>query len=60
MVHVLRLQALMEPLKPIQGPFISPKMPQKGEQFEVRVKHLLTPNEVIKEPESYIENVFIL
>lgn len=31
------------------GPFIAPKLPQKGQQFEVRVKHLLTPNEVATE-----------
>lgn len=50
-MHVLRLQALMGPLEPILGPFIYPKMPQKGERFEVRAKHLLTPNEVAQEPE---------
>lgn len=43
------LQGLRGPEEPMLGPFIAPKLPQKGQQFEVRVKHLLTPKEVATE-----------
>lgn len=48
------LQGLRGPEEPMLGPFIAPKLPQKGQQFEVRVKHLLTPNEVATEHTDHI------
>ncbi|KAM8749037.1 RING finger protein 17 isoform 2-T3 [Acanthopagrus schlegelii] len=43
-------EGLRGPEEPMLGPFIAPKLPQKGQQFEVRVKHLLTPNELFLWP----------
>ena len=43
---MLVLQGLRGPEEPVLGPFINPDLPQEGEQFEVRVLHLRTPNEV--------------
>lgn len=40
------IQGLREPKEPLPGSFVLPNLPQKGECLEVRVKHLLTPNEV--------------
>ncbi len=45
-MQILCLQGLWDPEETMLGQFIYPSLPQKGEQFEVRVKHLLTPNEV--------------
>ncbi|XP_073330079.1 RING finger protein 17 isoform X2 [Pagrus major] len=39
-------EGLRGPEEPMLGPFIAPNLPQKGQQFQVRVKHLLTPNEL--------------
>ncbi|XP_051260855.1 RING finger protein 17 [Dicentrarchus labrax] len=38
------------PEEPMLGPFIYPNLPQEGEQFRVKVKHLLTPNELFLWP----------
>ncbi|KAI3356062.1 hypothetical protein L3Q82_017326 [Scortum barcoo] len=38
------------PEEPMLGPFIYPNLPQEGEQFHVRVKHLWTPNELFLWP----------
>nr|XP_046259663.1 RING finger protein 17 isoform X1 [Scatophagus argus] len=43
-------EGLREPEEPMLGPFKNPKLPQKGECFQVRVKHLLTPNELFLWP----------
>ncbi|XP_071337551.1 RING finger protein 17 [Trachinotus anak] len=43
-------EGLRGPEEPVLGPFIYPKLPQEGEQFQVRVKHLLTPNELFLWP----------
>lgn len=40
------IQGLQEPKELLPGSFVLPNLPQKGECLEVRVKHLLTPNEV--------------
>ncbi|CAJ1079084.1 RING finger protein 17 isoform X4 [Xyrichtys novacula] len=39
-------EGLRGPEEPALGPVICPKLPQKGERFKVRVKHLWTPNEL--------------
>ena len=44
---MLCLQGLRGPEEPMLGPFTYPDLPQEGEQFPVRVRHLLTPNEVV-------------
>ncbi|XP_028991937.1 RING finger protein 17 [Betta splendens] len=36
----------------VLGPFVFPNLPQKGEQFQVKVKHLCTPNELFLWPLS--------
>lgn len=36
----------MDPMEPILGSFIYPDIPQKGAQFQARVRHLRTPNKV--------------
>ena len=46
LMQMLCLQGLEDPEEQMLGPFIYPNLPQEGEQFQVRVKHLLTPNEV--------------
>lgn len=51
-MHVLCLQGLRGPEEPMLGAFIYPNLPKKGDQFEVGVKHLLTPNEVATDPGS--------
>ncbi|XP_035531967.1 RING finger protein 17 isoform X2 [Morone saxatilis] len=38
------------PEEPMLGPFIYPNLPQEGQQFRVKVKHLLTPNELFMWP----------
>ncbi|XP_075961117.1 RING finger protein 17 [Anarhichas minor] len=38
------IKDLRGPEEPMLGPFIYPDLPQVGEQFQVRVKHLWTPN----------------
>ncbi|KAM3608198.1 uncharacterized protein V6R79_020824 [Siganus canaliculatus] len=43
-------ERLNEPEEPMLGPFIYPSLPQKRDQFQVRVKHLLTPNELFLWP----------
>lgn len=55
---VLCLQGLRDPEEPVQGAFIYPNLPEEGEQFPVRVKHLLTPNEVATESGSFAEAQF--
>lgn len=51
-MHVLCLQGLRGPEEPMLGAFIYPNLPKKGDQFQVGVKHLLTPNEVATDPGS--------
>ncbi|XP_067460458.1 RING finger protein 17 isoform X1 [Thunnus thynnus] len=43
-------EGLRDPEEPMLGPFIYPNLPQEGEQFQVRVKHLWTPNELFLWP----------
>ncbi|XP_034430715.1 RING finger protein 17 isoform X2 [Hippoglossus hippoglossus] len=42
----LDTEGLKDPEEPMLGSFVNPNLPQKGERFQVRVKHLRTPNEV--------------
>ncbi|KAG7240408.1 hypothetical protein INR49_026979 [Caranx melampygus] len=44
------IEGLKDPEEPVLGPFVYPDLPQEGEQFEVRVKHLWTPNELFLWP----------
>ncbi|XP_059198689.1 RING finger protein 17 isoform X2 [Centropristis striata] len=46
----INIEGLMGPEEPILGPFMYPNLPQEGEEFQVRVKHLLTPNELFLWP----------
>lgn len=46
-------QDLRGPKEPLLGPFVLPNLPKKGEQIQVRVKHLLTPNKVSTNPEAF-------
>ncbi|XP_068602714.1 RING finger protein 17 [Brachionichthys hirsutus] len=39
-------EGLRSPGEPMLGPFMDPVLPQEGERFQVRVKHLLTPNKL--------------
>ncbi|XP_070831610.1 RING finger protein 17 [Chaetodon trifascialis] len=51
-------EGLRGPEEPMLGPFVLPNLPQKGEHFQVRVKHLLTPNELFLWPlegTAYVE-----
>ncbi|XP_062258691.1 RING finger protein 17 [Platichthys flesus] len=41
---------LKDPEEPMLGTFVNPNLPQEGERFQVRVKHLRTPNEVFLWP----------
>ncbi|XP_070694705.1 RING finger protein 17 [Pempheris klunzingeri] len=43
-------EGLRGPEEPLLGSFIYPNLPQEGEQFQVRVKHLWTPNELFLWP----------
>ncbi|XP_022595844.1 RING finger protein 17 [Seriola dumerili] len=43
-------EGLRGPEEPPLGPFIYPNLPQEGEKFQVRVKHLWTPNELFLWP----------
>ncbi|XP_040005066.1 RING finger protein 17 isoform X2 [Xiphias gladius] len=43
-------EGLRGPEEPMLGPFIYPNLPEEGEQFQVRVKHLWTPNELFLWP----------
>eukprot|EP00064_Thunnus_orientalis_P004775 superscaffoldBa00000447_g4787 len=43
-------EGLRDPEELMLGPFIYPNLPQEGEQFQVRVKHLWTPNELFLWP----------
>ncbi|XP_075996283.1 RING finger protein 17 [Genypterus blacodes] len=43
-------EGLQEPEGRILGPFIGPSLPLVGDQFEVKVKHLLTPNKLFLWP----------
>lgn len=36
----------MDLVEPVLGPFLYPDIPQKGAQFQARVRHLWTPNKV--------------
>ncbi|TMS06764.1 RING finger protein 17 [Larimichthys crocea] len=45
------IMGLEGPQEPLLGPFIYPDLPQEGEHFPVRVKHLLTPNELFLWPQ---------
>ncbi|XP_027147115.1 RING finger protein 17 isoform X2 [Larimichthys crocea] len=44
-------EGLEGPQEPLLGPFIYPDLPQEGEHFPVRVKHLLTPTELFLWPQ---------
>ncbi|XP_034417580.1 RING finger protein 17 [Cyclopterus lumpus] len=44
------IQGLRGPEEPMLGPFIYPNLPQEGEPFQVKVKHLRTPNELFLWP----------
>lgn len=46
---MLCFQGLRGPEEPVLGPFVYADLPQEGQQFQVMVKHLWTPNEVIIE-----------
>ncbi|CAK6968526.1 LOW QUALITY PROTEIN: RING finger protein 17 [Scomber scombrus] len=46
----INTEGLREPEEPVLGPFIYQNMPQEGEEFKVRVKHLWTPNELFLWP----------
>ncbi|KAM9347789.1 LOW QUALITY PROTEIN: RING finger protein 17 [Symphorus nematophorus] len=46
----INTEGLRGPEEPALGLFIYPNLPQEGEQFPVRVKHLLTPNELFLWP----------
>ncbi|XP_070770407.1 RING finger protein 17 [Enoplosus armatus] len=41
---------LTGPEEPMLGPYIYPNLPQAGQRFQVRVKHLWTPNELFLWP----------
>uniref|UniRef100_A0A665V3T4 Ring finger protein 17 n=1 Tax=Echeneis naucrates TaxID=173247 RepID=A0A665V3T4_ECHNA len=43
-------EGLRGPEEPVLGRFIYPNLPQEGERFQVRVKHLWTPNELFLWP----------
>ncbi|KAM3843082.1 RING finger protein 17-like [Diretmus argenteus] len=43
-------EGLESPEVPVLGPFIYPVLPQEGEHFSVRIKHLRTPNELFLWP----------
>ncbi|XP_071394673.1 RING finger protein 17 [Centroberyx affinis] len=43
-------EGLKSPEEPVLGPFTYPELPQEGQQFQVRVKHLWTPNELFLWP----------
>lgn len=43
-------KGLRGPKEMMLGPFIQPNLPEEGEQFPVRVKHLCTPNELFLWP----------
>ncbi|KAK2905757.1 hypothetical protein Q8A73_009700 [Channa argus] len=43
-------EGLRGPEELMLGPFICPSLPQQGEKFQVRVKHLWTPNELFLWP----------
>ncbi|KAM7406894.1 hypothetical protein PAMA_002879 [Pampus argenteus] len=46
----INTEGLRGPEEPVLGPFIFPSLPQEGEHFQVRVKHLWTPNELFLWP----------
>uniref|UniRef100_A0A3Q1GIU1 Ring finger protein 17 n=1 Tax=Acanthochromis polyacanthus TaxID=80966 RepID=A0A3Q1GIU1_9TELE len=46
----INTEGLRGPEEPMLGPFVDPSMPQEGEHFHVRVKHLWTPNELFLWP----------
>ncbi|XP_024864846.1 RING finger protein 17 isoform X2 [Kryptolebias marmoratus] len=46
----INTKGLLGPEEPVLGPFVDPNLPQKGERFKVRVKHLWTPNELFLWP----------
>ncbi|XP_040913538.1 RING finger protein 17 [Toxotes jaculatrix] len=46
----INTEGLRGPEEPMLGPFIYPDVPQEGKQFQVRVKHLRTPNELFLWP----------
>ncbi|KAM6978397.1 RING finger protein 17 [Tautogolabrus adspersus] len=43
-------EGLRDSEEPMLGPFMYPNLPQEGEHFKVRVKHLWTPNELFLWP----------
>ncbi|XP_071779829.2 RING finger protein 17 [Centroberyx gerrardi] len=43
-------EGLKSPEEPVLGPFTYPELPQEGQRFQVRVKHLWTPNELFLWP----------
>ncbi|XP_074550284.1 RING finger protein 17 [Halichoeres trimaculatus] len=46
----INTEGLRDPEEQALGPFIYPNLPQKGEHFKARVKHLWTPNELFLWP----------
>ncbi|XP_045910588.1 RING finger protein 17 isoform X2 [Micropterus dolomieu] len=53
----LDTEGLRGPEEPMLGPYIFPNLPQEGEHFKVRVKHLWTPNELFLWPLEVIADV---
>ncbi|CAG08247.1 unnamed protein product [Tetraodon nigroviridis] len=47
---VLVPKGLVDPVEPILGPFLDLDIPQKGAQFQARVRHLRTPNKLFLMP----------
>ncbi|XP_026232525.1 RING finger protein 17 isoform X2 [Anabas testudineus] len=43
-------EGLKSPGEPMLGPFVYANLPQEGQKFQVRVKHLWTPNELFLWP----------
>ncbi|XP_069569519.1 RING finger protein 17 [Brachyistius frenatus] len=46
----INTEGLSGPEEPMLGSFVDPNLPQEGEHFQVRVKHLCTPNELFLWP----------
>ncbi|XP_013854998.1 RING finger protein 17 [Austrofundulus limnaeus] len=42
----INIEGLLAPEEPMLGPFAEPNLPQEGQHFKVKVKHLWTPNEL--------------
>ncbi|XP_063744191.1 RING finger protein 17 isoform X1 [Eleginops maclovinus] len=55
----INTEGLNGPEEPMLGPFILPNLPKEMEQFEVQVKHLLTPNQLYLWPLGGVADVTI-